>query len=100
MPTFLRIFSVTLISLVIGCATVHQMKYPDSSSNKGKKVTASLTHFNILFLVPPENLDKLVDDLSEQCGNGRAEGISFTDTRRFLYIGELVSIAAAGRCAE
>ncbi len=84
-----------------GCAFVKQVGYPDSTSNKGKKVEASITHFNIFFLVPPANTEKLMDDLSEQCGNGKVEGISFNHTGRFFYLfGELVTIEVAGRCAE
>src|SRR5262245_37621417 len=88
------------VNWLAGCASLKGIDFPDSSSNKGKKVTASVAHFNILLLVPPSNVDKLVDDLSEQCGNGKVEGISITDTRRWLLIGEMVSLYAAGHCAE
>ncbi len=95
------LFVVAAVSAWLsGCATIHQSGYPNSTSNKGKKVTASLSHFNIFFLVPPDHLDKLMDDLSEQCGNAKVEGISWTDTRRFVYIGEMVDVEVAGRCAE
>lgn len=83
-----------------GCASIHQAGYPDSTSNKGKRVNASIAHFNIFLLAPPEKLEKLMDDLSEQCGNAKVEGISWADTRRWLLIGEMVTIEVSGRCAE
>jgi|GEM_PF-2721329 len=84
-----------------GCATVKQIGFPDTTSNKGKKVTASVSHLNILFLVPPSNIDKLVDDLSEQCGGGKVEGITLVDTRRFIfYLAENITLEASGHCAE
>lgn len=96
---FLGIFVAA--AFLVGCASIHQSGFPDTTSNKGKKVTASLSHFNILYLVPPENLDKLMDDLSEQCGNAKVEGIAWTDSRRWFYIfGQLVTISVSGRCAE
>jgi hypothetical protein len=95
------LFAIAAVSaLLSGCASLHNSGYPDSTSNKGKRVSASLNHFNIFLLVPPENMEKLMDDLSEQCGNNKVEGISWSDKRRFLFIGELVTIEVSGRCAE
>ncbi|MEO6097122.1 MAG: hypothetical protein ABIW76_16160 [Fibrobacteria bacterium] len=96
------LFMITAVSAWLsGCATLSQSGFPDSTSNKGKRVTASLSHFNIFFLVPPDHLERLMDDLSEQCGNGKVEGISWTDTRRYFYLfGAFMSIEVAGRCAE
>jgi PBP1b-binding outer membrane lipoprotein LpoB len=100
MKSFSRLAALALAVVLSGCAVVHQMGYPDSTSNKGKKVTASLNHFNIFLLVPPDNLDKLMDDLSEQCGNKQVVGVSFNHTVRWLLIGEMNTIEVAGRCAE
>jgi hypothetical protein len=86
--------------ILSGCGTTHFVKFPDSSTNKGKRVTASLSHGNILGLTPPKDLDKLVRDLSEQCGNGRVEGISMTDSRSIFLFLETIKIEAAGTCAE
>lgn len=84
-----------------GCATINQIGFPTSTSNKGKLVTASLTHFNPFFLIPPSGLEKLVSDLSEQCGNGGVVGITMVDTRRYFYIfGALQTVEASGRCQE
>jgi hypothetical protein len=96
------LFAIAAVSAWLsGCATLSQAGYPDSTSNKGKKVTASISHFNIFYLVPPSHLDRLMDDLSEQCGNNKVEGISWTDTRRYFYFfGVFQSIEVAGRCAE
>lgn len=94
------LFAVTVSAWFTGCASIHQAGYPDSTSNKGKRVNASIAHFNIFFLVPPDKLEKLMDDLSEQCGNARVEGVSWTDTRRYFGIGEMVNIEVSGRCAE
>jgi hypothetical protein len=102
MKTLSSLFAAAAIcAWLSGCASISQSGYPDSTSNKGKKVTASLTHFSLLYLLPPDNLDKLMDDLSEQCGNAKVEGISWTDTRRYFYLfGVLYSLEVAGRCAE
>jgi hypothetical protein len=102
MKTLSSLFLAAALSIWLsGCASVSQAGFPDSSSNKGKKVTASVTHFSPLYLMPPGNLDKLIDDLSEQCGNAKVEGISWVDTRRYFYLfGVLYSIEVAGRCAE
>lgn len=102
MKKFANLFVVAAVcAWFSGCATISQAGFPDSTSNKGRKVTASVTHFNIFYLVPPSNLDRLMDDLSTQCGNGKVEGISWTDSRRYFYLfGALQSIEVAGRCAE
>ena len=89
-----------LSALIVGCGST-RAQFPDSSQNKGKRVSASLSHFNILFLAPPSGLDQLTHDLSEQCNNGKVEGITVTDTRRFFYFfGEMISIEVVGHCAE
>jgi hypothetical protein len=99
-PPFRALALTFSAALLFGCAS-HQFKAPDSASKKGKKVTASLTHFSPLYLFPPTNLDKLVDDLSEQCGDGKVEGISSTLTSRYFYaFGVLYSHEVAGYCAE
>ena len=100
MKSFSRLAALALAVVLSGCATNRQIGYPDSTSNKGKKVTASLTHFNIFLLVPPDNLDKLMDDLSEQCGNGKVVGVSFNHIVRYMVIGELSTLEVAGHCAE
>ena len=48
---------VGLLNSLYGCATLSQAGYPGEASNKGKKVTASLSHFNVLFLIPPDNFE-------------------------------------------
>jgi hypothetical protein len=88
-------------AILSGCAIVNNYQTPGEASKKGKKVTASISHFNILYLVPASNLDKLVDDLSEQCGDGKVVGINMTYTSRYFYIfGELSTFEVAGHCAE
>lgn len=96
-----RILAVTaLAALLSGCAT-QSFKVPDFANKKGKKVTASLFHASIFWLTPASNLDKLVDDLSEQCGGGRVEGITLTQTNRYWHLFALTTTwEVAGYCAE
>lgn len=96
-----RILAVTAIAALLSGCAVQNFKVPDVASKKGKKVTASLAHTSIFWLTPASNLDKLVDDLSEQCGGGRVEGISLTETNRFWHIFALTTTwEVAGYCSE
>lgn len=97
----LKGLSLAAVLCISGCATINQIGFPTSTSNKGKLVTASLTHFSPFFLLPPSGLEKLVSDLSEQCDNGGVVGITMVDTRRYFYVfGVLQTVEASGRCQE
>ncbi len=90
-------FGATLI--LSGCATSFG-HFPDSSQNKGKQVSSSLNQFNIFWLTPADHLDQLVHDLSEQCNNGKVEGITVTQTDRYMLIGQMETYDVVGHCAE
>jgi hypothetical protein len=101
MKSFSRLAALALAVVLSGCAFNTQIGYPDSTSNKGKKVSASLTHFNIFFLVPADNTQKLMEDLSEQCGNGKVEGVASNRTDRYIwFFGDLTTVDVVGHCVE
>ncbi|HLP41335.1 MAG TPA: hypothetical protein VK465_07490 [Fibrobacteria bacterium] len=101
MSKFARILAVTAVAALLSGCAVQNLKVPDVASKKGKKVTASLFHTSILWLTPASNLDRLVDDLSEQCGGGRVEGITLTETNRYWHILALTTTwEVAGYCSE
>ena len=101
MKNFSRLTALALAVFLSGCAFNTQIGYPDSASNKGKRVTASLVHFNIFFLVPADDTQKLIEDLSEQCGNAKVVGVSSNRTDRYFWLlGDLMTVDVVGHCEQ
>jgi hypothetical protein len=88
------------VALFSGCATTMSY-FPPEAPNKGEQVTASLSHFSILFLNSFKDTDRLITKLTEQCPDGRIEGITVTRVNRYWpYAGVNYSLKAAGTCVK
>jgi hypothetical protein len=86
---------------MVGCsATLPSAMGGSIQKNSGKKVTASVSNFNLLGL-SPTSLDKMSEvsaQLQSQCSGGAVTGVASTLSETYLVIGFNETISASGFC--
>ena len=96
-----KLFILAAVCVMLtGCGSLVSLSYPGQYEGQGKRVTASMTHFNFLMLMPASGTEVLLNDLKEQCGGKQVVGIHAEASTRNVFIGLLESVSVSGYCPE
>lgn len=97
------ILSLVVALAFVGCsATLPVQTGGLLVKNSGKKVTASVSHTDVLGFspIPVEKLDLLLTKLQGECGGSKVTGVTTIQKTRFLVFALAHQFEASGYCAE
>jgi uncharacterized protein YcfL len=99
---------LALVSLVaafalVGCSATRPVQTGGLiQKNTGKKVTASVSHANIMGFTPISltKTDEVLSKLQTQCGGSKVTNVTTLQKSRWVIFAVLHELQASGYCAE
>lgn len=99
----LALASLVAAFALVGCSSTLPVQTGGSiQKNVGKKVTASVSHTNVLGFSPITlaTTDEVLASLQTQCGGSKVTGVTTMLKSRWVVVAMLNELQASGYCAE